>query len=91
MSFVFLHTFCAAFMRNIQTAVSRQQLKIGHVYMNLFTLNSSYYHLLIYLFIMKHSVCVCVYIYIYIYILMTFLQHVSVKVYHLKGAQNVHI
>jgi hypothetical protein len=50
-------------MCNIQTAVSPHPLKIGHVYMNLFTWSSPYYHLLNYLlFLMKHPayVCVCV-------------------------------
>jgi len=46
-------------MRNIQTAVSPHPLKIlTHVYMNLFTRNSPYYHLLKYLiFLLKHPVC----------------------------------
>ena len=55
--------------RQIQTAVSSYPLKIGHVYTNLFTRNSPYYHPLKYLlFLLKHPVCVCVCIYIYIYI-----------------------
>ena len=51
------------------TTVSSHPLKIGHlfVYMNLFTRNSPYYHLLKYLlFLLKHLI----YIYIYIYICM---------------------
>jgi len=44
-------------MRQLQTAVSLHQLKIGHVYMNLFTQNRPYYHLLKYLlFLLKHPV-----------------------------------
>ena len=44
-------------MRNIQTAVSPHPLQIGHVYMNLFTRNSPYYHLLKYLlFLLKYPI-----------------------------------
>ena len=40
-----------------QTAVSPHPLKIGHVYVNLFTRNNPYYHLLKYLlFLLKHPV-----------------------------------
>ena len=43
--------------RQIQTAVSSHPLKIGHVYMNLFTRNSPHYHLLKYsLFLQEHPV-----------------------------------
>jgi hypothetical protein len=43
--------------RQLQTAVSPHPLRIGHVYMNLFTRNSTYCHLLKYLlFLLKHSV-----------------------------------
>ena len=44
-------------MCQIQTAVSSHQLKIGHVYMNIFTRNSPYCQLLKYLlFLLKHPV-----------------------------------
>jgi hypothetical protein len=50
-------------MHNIQTAVSPHPLEIGHVFMNLFTRTSPYYHLLKYLlFLLKHPVCIYVYI-----------------------------
>jgi len=50
--------FVRLFMRNIQTAVSPHPLKNWtHAYMNLFTRNSSYYHLLKYLlFLLEHPV-----------------------------------
>ena len=45
------------FIRNPQTAVSPHPLKIGHLFMNLFTRNSPYCHLLKYLLLLlKHPV-----------------------------------
>ena len=59
-------------MRNIQTAVSSHPTENWtHVYMDLFTRNSQYYHLLKYLlFLLKHPVyvCVCIYVCIFMYI-----------------------
>jgi len=52
--------FVRLFMRYIQTAViSTPTENWTHVYMNLFTRNSPYYHLLKYLlFLLKHPVCI---------------------------------
>ena len=69
--------FVRLFMCNIQTAVSPQPLKIGQVYMSLFTPNSPYYHLLKYLlFLLKHPV------YIYIYVTVNVRRSVNPRIYH---------
>jgi len=48
------------FTRQLQTAVSPHPLKIGHMFMTLFTRNSPYHQLLKYLlFLLKRLVYVC--------------------------------
>jgi len=59
-------------MRNIETPVSPHPLKNWtHVYMNVYTRNNSYYHLLKYLlFLLKHPV------YIYIKMKVNYIGHI---------------
>jgi len=56
----FLHTFCKAFYSyHSNSCISTLIENWTHVYMNLFTRNSPYYHLLKYLlFLLKHPVCI---------------------------------
>ena len=58
----FLHTFCKAFyVPTSNSCISTPIENWTHVYMNLFTRNSPYYHLLKYLLsLLKHPVYTCV-------------------------------
>jgi len=69
----FIH-FVRLFVRDIQTAVSTPTENWTHVYMNLFTRNSPYCHLIkCLLFLLKHLVYIYI-IYIYIYNICNYVQ-----------------
>jgi len=73
-------------MRNIQTCISTPIENWTHVYMNLFTRDSPYYHLLNYLlFLLKYSV------YMHAYILSTDAWRPFVDHRHLSDTQNNYV
>jgi len=79
-------------MHNIQTAViSTPTENWTHVYMDLFTQNSPYYHLLKYLlFLLKHPVCIYMYIYIYIYMVQKVINKVHLMWFILRTGTGEH-